>query len=196
MVQTAANFIREQQEPVVITYRINAGYIPLDHWTQDPQQGGGRIIGEVCHFVDLIQFFAGARVQRVYAEVLPDLGKYHQDNVVISLSMDDGSVGTICYVANGDKLLPKEYIEVYTSGMVAILDDYRCLSLISNGKRRGSRQGARDKGHRAEMEAWVNAIRNGNPEPVPFEDAISATRATFAIIQSLVERQVVIIDNA
>jgi predicted dehydrogenase len=195
MVQAAADFIRGRQEPVVIAYRINAGYIPPDHWTQDPQQGGGRIIGEVCHFIDLIQFFAGARVQRVHAEALPDRGKYHQDNVVISLSLEDGSVGTICYVANGDKALPKERFEIYTGGKVAILDDYRSLTLINNGKMRTSRQGARDKGHKAEMEAWVDAIRHGHAEPVPFEDAVCATKATFAALRSLAERQAVAIED-
>jgi predicted dehydrogenase len=166
-------------------YRINAGYLPLDHWTQDLEQGGGRIIGEVCHFIDLLQFFAKATVQQVYAQALPNLGKYRDDNVAINLVLKDGSIGAILYVANGDKSLPKEALEVFGQGKAAILEDFRKVTLVAGGRAKSSNAGGQNKGHAAEMAAWVDAIRGGQPEPVPFEYSVAATRASFAVIKSL-----------
>lgn len=195
MVQRASAFLNGQTEPLAMTYRINAGLIARDHWTQDPEIGGGRIIGEVCHFIDLLQFFAGAEVQRVFAEQMPDRGKYSQDNIAISLSLKDGSVGTILYVANGDRSLPKEYIEVYQAGKVAIIQDFVNLTLIHSGKKEVSKEGARDKGHRNEVSAWLSAIRSGKPEPVPFSMSVAATRSTFAVLESIRTGQTVLIQN-
>lgn len=185
MVKRADAFFSARTEPLAMLYRINAGYLPSDHWTQDPETGGGRVVGEVCHFLDLLQFFAHARIKRVFAEFMPDSGKYHQDNLSINLSLEDGSIGTILYLANGDKSLPKEYIEIFSGGKVAVIDDYAALTLIQEGKRKISREGARDKGHRAEMLAWMDAIKEGKSEPVPFEHSVSATRASFVVLTSL-----------
>ena len=182
MVQEMAKFFAKRREPLAMLYRVNAGYLPLDHWTQDPEQGG-RIIGEVCHFVDLLQFFAGSRPRQVFCLALPNQGKYRDDNVSINVTFDDGSVGTVMYVANGDKALPKEYLEISGEGKTAVLTDYRSLGLMS-GSTRTTKQN-QDKGHRAEMLAWVEAIRNGTGEPVPFQEAVWTTQATFAAVQSL-----------
>lgn len=191
VVQSAYEFFTGRHEPVAMYYRINAGFVPLTHWVQDPQQGGGRIVGEVCHFIDLFQFFAGAQVQRVYAQALPNQGKYRDDNLTINIDLTDGSVGTILYVANGDKALAKEYIEIFGEGKVAIIDDYRCLTLVSGGRKKISRSAGQDKGHKKEMIAWVDAIRESQAEPVPFSDAVAATKASFAVLRSLAEGQVV-----
>jgi len=195
MVQKARQFFIGRHEPLAMNYRINAGFVPTTHWVQDPQQGGGRIIGEVCHFIDLMQFFSNALVQRVYAQALPNQGKYNDDNVAITIGLTDGSVGTILYVANGDKALPKENIEIFGDGKTAIIDDYRSLALFNGGRKTVSHQGARDKGHKDEMIAWADAIREGKPEPVPFKDAVVATSATFAILRSLAEGRVVLVDH-
>lgn len=185
MVRRAEAFFSTRSEPLAMLYRINAGFLPGDHWTQDTETGGGRVIGEVCHFLDLLQFFAHARIKRVFAEFMPDSGKYHQDNLSISLSLEDGSIGTMLYIANGDKSLPKEYIEIFCGGKVAVIDDYVTLTLIQGGKKTVSHKGARDKGHGAEMLAWMDAIKAGCPEPVSFEHSVSATRASFAVLKSL-----------
>ena len=111
--------------------------------------------------------------------------------MAITLSFEDGSVGTLLYTANGDKALPKEYLEIFCGGKVAMIDDYQSLSLLASGKTKRSRQGARDKGHQAEMNAWVDSIRSGLPEPVPFENAVAATKATFAILKSISENKAV-----
>lgn len=185
MVRRADAFFSARTEPLAMLYRINAGYLPRDHWTQDTETSGGRVVGEVCHFLDLLQFFARARIKRVFAEFMPDSGKYHQDNLSINLSLEDGSIGTVLYLANGDKSLPKEYIEIFSGGKVAVIDDYGALTLIQDGRKKVSREGAHDKGHGAEMLAWMDAIKAGKSEPVPFEHSVSATRASFAVLTSL-----------
>ena len=179
-------FLADVHEPLVMHYRVNAGYIPPDHWVQDPQQGGGRIIGEICHFVDFLTFLAGALPVRVYARALPNDGRYRDDNVVITLEFADGSLGTIAYVANGDKSFPKERLEVFGGGAVAVLDDFRRLELVRNGRKKVVRSRLhQDKGHRGEWEAFVAAVQNGGPAPIPFEEIVATTLTTFRILDSL-----------
>jgi predicted dehydrogenase len=179
-------FLQGRQEPLAAHYRVNAGYLPLNHWTHDPQQGGGRIIGEACHFIDFLTFLVGAAPTEVAARGLPDNGRYREDNVVISLTFSDGSLGTISYLANGDKAFPKERVEVFCSGRVAVLDDYRSLELVSQGSRKVySARLRQDKGHRAEMEAFARAIQSGGPPPIPYEQIFGVTRAAFAAVESL-----------
>jgi len=184
--QQLAKHFKDRTEPLFVHYRVNAGYIPLSHWVQDRQQGGGRIIGECCHFIDFITFLAGSAPIDVHANALPDLGKYCQDNVTITLTFADGSLGVIDYLANGDKSLPKEYAEVFCGGKVAILDDYRELIMIGNGKRKVKRSLLRqDKGHREEWEAFLSAIQNqGNP-PIPYDQILGVSRACFMAVEAL-----------
>lgn len=184
--QQLAKHFKDRTEPLFVHYRVNAGYIPLSHWVQDHQQGGGRIIGECCHFIDFITFLAGSAPIDVHANALPDLGKYCQDNVTITLTFADGSLGVIDYLANGDKSLPKEYAEVFCGGKVAILDDYRELIMIGNGKRKVKRSLLRqDKGHREEWEAFLRAIQNqGNP-PIPYDQILGVSRACFMAVEAL-----------
>jgi polar amino acid transport system substrate-binding protein len=184
-IQALRQFLAGSREPKLTIYRINAGFLPLDHWTQDLEQGGGRIIGEVCHFIDLIGYLNSSRLISVYAQSLPDLGKYRMDNLAVTLRYEDGSVGSLIYAANGDKSLAKEYLEVYCQGKVAILRDFRELSLIFNGKSKIQKSAGQDKGHKNEMAAWVGAISSGGTEPIPFQEAVETTRATFALIQSI-----------
>ncbi len=185
-------FISPRQEPMVVTYRVNAGSIPLTHWTQDPAQGGGRIIGEACHFIDFLVFLAGAPPIMVNAQSLPDDSHYREDNVIISFTFADGSLGSVIYLANGDKAFPKERVEVFTGGKVAVLDDFRTLELVSQGKRRVTHTRLRqDKGHQAEWEAFARAAIAGGPPPIPYEHLFSVTEATFAALEALHSRQAV-----
>ncbi|GAB4580731.1 MAG: bi-domain-containing oxidoreductase [Anaerolineales bacterium] len=190
LVQAMTRFFAGRREPVAMLYRVNAGFLPLDHWTQDPQVGGGRVIGEGCHFLDLMQYFAQSRPCQVASIALPNRGKYRDDNVAISVTFEDGSIGTLMYVANGDKALPKEYLEVSGEGKSAVLTDYRQLMLMSGGRAR-TIKGGQDKGHRAEMLAWVGALREGKGEPIPFQEAVWSTQMTFAAVQSLAEGRVI-----
>jgi predicted dehydrogenase len=178
-------FLRELREPMAIHYRVNAGFLPADHWLNDPQQGGGRILAEVCHFVDFLCFLTGAPPVEVETRSLPNPGRYSNDNVVCSLRFADGSQGTISYLANGDKAFSKERIEVFGGGMVAVLEDFRRMELVRGGRKQLFRSTLRqDKGHRGEWEAFAAAIKNGTESPIPFHTIASTMLATFALEES------------
>jgi predicted dehydrogenase/threonine dehydrogenase-like Zn-dependent dehydrogenase len=171
-------------EPKYIHYRINAGLIPLNHWTQDPVSGGGRIIGEACHFIDFITFLVSAPPTSVTAHALPDAGLYREDNVSMTFTFPDGSLGVVDYLANGDKSFPKERVEVFCGGLVAVLDDFVSLQTVKDGKKKVER-GAQDKGWVNEWKAWAKAIREGEGPPIPYQQLIGVAKSTFAVVQSL-----------
>jgi predicted dehydrogenase/threonine dehydrogenase-like Zn-dependent dehydrogenase len=180
------DFLDERREPLFAHYRVNAGFIPANHWTQDPEIGGGRIIGEGCHFVDFLTFLVGEPPRSVSARSLPDVGRYSQDNVVMSFVFPDGSIGVVSYLANGDRLVPKESVEAFCSGRVALLNDFRTVELVCNGKRRTySSRLRQDKGHQAEWKAFSEAILMGNPPPIPYEQIFGVMQATFAVQEAL-----------
>jgi predicted dehydrogenase/threonine dehydrogenase-like Zn-dependent dehydrogenase len=178
-------FLAEIHEPLAIHYRVNAGYIPADHWVNDFEQGGSRILGEVCHFVDLVSFLAGACPIEVQAQTVGNAGQYSMDSVVASLKFANGTLGTISYLANGDKSAAKERIEVFGGGSVAILEDFRRLELVRHGRKQITRtRWAQDKGHKAEMQAFVDALRGNSPPPMSFEQIVGSTLATLRLQNS------------
>jgi len=186
LAQRLQAFIAGRKEPLVAHYRVNAGYIPLTHWLHDQEQGGGRIIGEGCHFVDFLTFLVGQAPLSVSAQALADGGRYREDNAVLTFTFPDGSLGTVSYLANGDKAFPKERVEVFTGGRVAVLDDYRTLEMVRDGRREIVRSRLRqDKGHRAEWQVFSTAIRTGGSAPIPYEHLFGVTRATFAAVEAL-----------
>jgi predicted dehydrogenase/threonine dehydrogenase-like Zn-dependent dehydrogenase len=189
--QKLLEFLSDRTEPMHVHYRVNAGYIPLNHWTQDETVGGGRIIGEGCHFVDFITFLVGASPVSVTAHALPDNGKYHEDNISMTFAFPDGSIGVVDYLANGDKTFPKERVEVFTGGMIAVLDDYRKLEMVKDGRRKNVGLAAQDKGQKSEMQVFAKAIREGAQPPIPYEQLIGVTRSTFAAVESLRENKTV-----
>jgi predicted dehydrogenase/threonine dehydrogenase-like Zn-dependent dehydrogenase len=197
MVVRMKSFLSEIHEPMALHYRINAGAIPRDHWVQDPEQGGGRIIGEVCHFVDLLSFMAGAPPIEVYTRALGNSGQYADDNVVIALQFANGSQATISYLANGDRSYSKERLEVFGGGAVAVLDDFRHLELIRHGRKQVFRSRFRqDKGHRGEWQAFAQAIQSGGESPISLEDIVSTTLSTFRIVESRASGKPVAVDSA
>ncbi len=176
------SFLRGIHEPLALHYRVNAGFIPADHWLNDPEQGGGRVIGEVCHFVDFLTFLVGAAPIEVAAHSLVNPGKYSNDNVVSSLRFADGSQGTISYLANGDKSYSKERVEVFGGGAVAVLEDFRRLELVCRGRKQVFRSlFGQDKGHRGEWEAFIAALRTGGDSPLPLAEIVTTMLATFAL---------------
>ncbi|HIE56629.1 MAG TPA: hypothetical protein EYP88_00145 [Anaerolineales bacterium] len=184
-VKFAAHFVN-RSEPLVVHYRVNAGYLPLTHWLHDPEIGGGRIIGEGCHFVDFLTFLVGASPVSVSAHSIPNGGRYRDDNVTLTFTYPDGSLGTVTYLANGDKAFPKERVEAFCGGRVGVLDDFRTLELIHNGQRKVTRSRLRqDKGHQAEWEVFAQAILTGGNPPIPYEQLFSVTEATFAAVAAL-----------
>jgi predicted dehydrogenase len=178
------NNLATRQEPLYMHYRVNAGYIPLTHWLHDPEQGGGRIIGEACHFIDFLTFLAGSPPVNVSAAALPNGGKYREDNVSMTFTFADGSIGIVDYLANGDKSFPKERVEVFCGGLVAVLDDFRALETVRDGKKKTVKLWSQDKGHFNEMQALVSAIREAQA-PIPYEQLIGVTQASFAAVESI-----------
>jgi predicted dehydrogenase/threonine dehydrogenase-like Zn-dependent dehydrogenase len=173
-------FLAPISEPLALYYRINAGYLPPDHWANDREQGGGRILGEVCHFVDLLMFLAGSPIIEVQTRELGDAGRYSRDNVILSLRFANGSEGTISYLANGDRSFSKERIEVFGGGAAAVLEDFRRLDLVRNGRKEITHSRWRqDKGHHAEWSAFTKCIQQQTQAPVRFEDIVGSTLATL-----------------
>jgi predicted dehydrogenase len=184
--QRLKNFLSSSEEPLAMHYRVNAGILPAEHWLHDPELGGGRIIGEVCHFIDFLTYLCGALPVRVSASGLPSMGNYIEDNVVLTLSFEDGSVGTISYFANGDRSVSKERLEVFQAGRVGILDDFRRLDWVANGRKQSHKTRLRqDKGHQGEWIEFKHAILNTGEPPIPYDQLFAVTRATFAAVQAL-----------
>ena len=165
--------------PLLIQYRINAGRLPRDHWTHDPEVGGGRIVGEVCHFVDLATALTGELPSQVQAVAVEGSSEPREDTIAATLTYPGGSVATIVYSALGDPSLSKERIEVLGEAGAAVLDDFRSLTLHRKHEAQEDR-GARDKGHAAELKAFVEACRSGTPAQ-DLDELLGVMRATFAI---------------
>lgn len=174
----------EVSGPKVIHYRVNAGELPPGHWLNDPEVGGGRIIGEVCHFIDAMVFLSGGLPKSVYAQPLPN--SEANDNVLLNLGFSDGSIGTVVYTAAGDRSQAKERIEVFAGGKSAVLEDFRRLETYGKGRRQLRRSWLRqDKGHRGLWQAFVNSVQRGDPPPISYEELFYVSAATFAAISSL-----------
>ena len=181
-----AAFFEKRRAPLVMHYRVNAGDIPADSWIHDPAIGGGRIVGEACHFIDLCAFVSGSSPVSVYAQgVSPAGGARPDDNVTLSIRFADGSLATIAYVATGDPTAGKEHLEVLGDGATATLDDFRTLTLRRNGRARTSKKMGQDKGHRACAAAFIQAVKAGGHAPIPVETIAAVTEATFAAVESL-----------
>jgi predicted dehydrogenase len=179
-------FLADRQESLVAHYRVNAGYLPPSHWLHDPTQGGGRIIGEGCHFIDFLTFLVGKQPVSVSAQGLADAGRYREDNVLVNLTFADGSLGTLSYLANGDRSFSKERVEVFCGGRVAVLEDFRKLELVRNGQRKIHQSRLRqDKGHQAEWEAFRQAITASRRPPIPYDQLISVAYTTIMAVEAL-----------
>ena len=183
----AKEFFADRSGPLSILYRINAGRIPREHWTQDENEGGGRIVGEVCHFVDLMQYWTGSKPISVFAEAIgsEDRQVVSADSVFITLRFADGSNGCIAYLAEGDKGLAKERVEIFGGRKSFVLDDYRTGTFYEQSRERQTKLRAQDKGQGDCVKAVCSLVRNGGVPPIPLEDLITTTRATFRVLDSL-----------
>ncbi|HUI66730.1 MAG TPA: bi-domain-containing oxidoreductase [Nitrospirota bacterium] len=169
---------------MAMIYRVNAGAVPADSWMQDPEIGGGRIIGEVCHFVDFLTFMNGSLPVHVHAQAMKD-ARNLQDVVNISLSYENGSIGTISYLSNGDKGLPKERVEIYAHGCTAVIDDFKTLAIYSRGKKKERGLLSQDKGQKSEVRTFLDSVIKGQKAPIPFEELYSTSLVTFKVMESL-----------
>ncbi|MEX2286346.1 MAG: bi-domain-containing oxidoreductase, partial [Planctomycetaceae bacterium] len=182
-------FFQKTTEPLTVSVRFNAGAIPSEHWTQSDEIGGGRIVGEACHGIDLATFLCGSPPVRVYAE---SVGGGHapaivDDQCFITLRHANGSISNIAYLAGGDKAFPKERIEVLGGGRVAVIDDFRQVTTCAQGRTRTQRLKGQDKGHAAEIAAFGRALTHGATAPISWSDLRAVTLASLLAVQSLRE---------
>jgi predicted dehydrogenase len=180
------NFIDQRQEPLFAHFRVNANRLPPGHWLIDPEVGGGRIVGEGCHFIDFLTFLVGEVPLEVSTQGLPDHGVYSEDNVVMNFRFPDGSLGVVSYLANGDKSYPKEYLEVFSGGRMGVLHDWRRLELVAGGRRVVKRHLLKqDKGHHGAWQAFLAALQGDRNPPIPYQQLVGVTQASFAALASL-----------
>jgi polar amino acid transport system substrate-binding protein len=173
--------------PMTIVYRVNAGQLPREHWTHDPVEGGGRIIGEACHFIDFVQYLTGALPARMTAEAvsLDHTAGIIDDSTLISMTMNDGSIASIIYTASGDPSVAKERVEIFCERSVATIDDFRTATFIHDGKTTKKGRKAQDKGHAAEVAAFFDAVQGRTGPPIELESLIATTLASFAVVESV-----------
>jgi len=168
--------------PCSINYRINAGTISPEHWIHHREIGGGRIIGELCHFIDYCAFIANSMIKSVSAVSLKSANNLH-DTVAIILEFENGSIANISYYSNGNKSVNKEFIEIYNGGVIVQIDDFKDLKI--HGKSLKSISSSQDKGHKLEVIQFIDCIENGKPAPISFESIYNTTLATFMVIDSM-----------
>jgi predicted dehydrogenase len=177
------DFFSQGRGPLSFIYRVNAARVPEGHWTQDPEQGHGRVIGEICHFLDLFAYLSDALPLEVEAWPIGD--STDESNVHIQVSLADGSKGEILYLASGDASVSKERLEVFGRGRTAICDDFRKSYFHHSNQRHTQSLFQQDKGHAAEVQCFIDAVTGKAPPPIPFESLWATTRATFRIRESL-----------
>lgn len=177
---------KSRSGPMTIIYRVNAGQLPPGHWSHDQTEGGGRVIGEACHFVDFVQFLTGSLVARVSAESVTggQQSGFVDDSVVASLMMSDGSVASIIYTASGDPSVAKERVEIFCERAVATIDDFKTAQIVRGGRTTKLGGAAQDKGHAAEIDAFFDAARGKTAAPIALESLVATSLVTFAIIES------------
>jgi predicted dehydrogenase len=186
-VQRMREMLQGTLGPKSLNLLVNAGAIPPDHWTQDQRLGGGRILGEACHFIDLARFLVGARIVKASAGAMRGSGGVASslDTAQISLEFEDGSIASIQYYANGHRSFPKERVEVFASGRILQLENFRVLRGFGCPGFRGFRTWRQDKGHAACVQAFLRAVASGGPSPIPAEEIFEVSRAAIDVAGSL-----------
>ena len=186
-IQKMKNLLDTIREPKSFIVTVNAGQIPADHWTQDPEVGGGRIIGEGCHFIDLMRFLIGYPITGVKSTVIGNYSKVEprSDKITFTMTFADGSFGTVHYLANGHKSFPKERVEVFCAGRILALDNFRVLRGYGWPGFKTMRLLRQDKGHNEEVKKFIEAIKEGKESPISAEEIFEVTKVSFEIMKSL-----------
>jgi polar amino acid transport system substrate-binding protein len=181
-----------QAGPFMINYRINAGYIDDNHWTQDSEVGGGRIIGELCHFVDYVQFITGSKPVRVYTESIRSTEKYKSnDNIIVIMNCEDGSVGTITYTSQGSKAYPREIIEVFRDESVYYLEDFKRAVRVKSNKRKKMTHFSQDMGYENEIKHFITQEVSAEETREYYVNAMTV----FSIVESLKTGKPILIED-
>ncbi len=181
-----ADFFSKRHEPMSISYRVNAGKLPINHWVYLPEQGAGRIVGEACHFIDCMVYLTKAFPVKVYAESISSTNSevFNNDNVAITIKFSDGSIGVLEYFSNGDSSYPKEYCEAFCESNIAVMNNFTSLELVRNGKTTKKTYDGK-KGHREEVLLAIDGIKSGRGFPISYKEIFTVTEATFAALESL-----------
>jgi predicted dehydrogenase len=180
----AKELLKQSVSPINMIATMNAGFIPQDVWVHDMKIGGGRIIGEACHFIDLMIFFSGSLVTEVYMSALGMNYQDNTDNAIITLKFANGSQGVINYFSNGSKSYSKERVEIYQDNKTLVLDNFKSLSGYGF-KNFSSLKTGLDKGHSAQFKKLIESIKNGSEQLIPIEELENSSKASFAVIESL-----------
>lgn len=181
--QAAKEALGSNPGPINVIATMNAGEIPLEHWTQDMEQGGGRIIGEACHYIDLISYFTSSKVKSVLLAANGINPNENTDNASILLKYENGSLGVINYFSNGSKSYPKERIEIFQSGKNMIIDNFKQIQLFGYSKK-GFKK-SQDKGHSNQFKNWLDMIQKGGDSIIPFDSIYNTSKASILCIESL-----------
>jgi len=182
---------RPSSYPLLVTCRVNAGAVPPNSWVNDAIEGGGRIIGEVCHFVDLLQFLTGCLPTEVSAQGIRCAASGLFESVVISLAHDDGSIGSIVYASEGDKAYERERVEIFGGGAVFAIENFKGNTHARAAHKKSHKRLNVDRGHQAELAAFFESIRSGRPSPISLESLVATTVATFRVKDALATGQTV-----
>jgi predicted dehydrogenase len=182
----ARQLLESIAEPKCLVMTVNAGAIPVEHWTQDRAAGGGRLIGEGCHFVDLLRFLVGAPIADYEVRSIgKPVGGTSSDKFTLTLGFQDGSIATLHYFANGHRSFSKERLEIFCARLVLQLENFRRMNAFGWPGFRKMNLWRQDKGQRACTEAFVNAVRHGTPSPIPFEEVVEVSRVCIEAARSL-----------
>ena len=171
----------------MIHYRVNAGFVPKSHWVHSEEEGRSRIVGEICHFVDMLIFLTGSNPTKIYAERVKgdDQGIINSDNINITISFQDGSVGNIFYTASGDKAFSRERVEIYSEGKTIIIDDYKETTIYFNGKRKSYKTINQDMGYKNELEHFIDVIKGKSKPLLTYKEIYDSTLTIFKIEESI-----------
>lgn len=180
--------------PLIINYRINAGYLEDSHWLNDEKQGGGRIVGEICHFVDLMQFITASRPIKIFAETVEQGEAEKSQSLVIVIKYEDNSIATINYNAIGDVSYPRERIEVFGQDSTCVIDNFKTADFVRHNRTKKTNLLNRDMGHKKELELFIDCIVKNEKMPIDFKDIGLNTLTTFRIIESLKRKEPITID--
>ena len=170
--------------PSAMIFRVNAGPLPRDHWFRDPDEGG-RLLGEGCHFIDTLIHLAGSRPETVHAVSLGKQAGATVDSFAVTLTFENGAIGQVLYAGNGDPTYPKERLELFAGGTVAVLDDFRSAEITSGGKSRKNQLSRQDKGHTEELRRFVEAVQSGGPMPISLEELALTSLTSILAVRSI-----------
>jgi len=191
------NFFKNISNGLIVNIRVNAGEISPDHWIQEPSIGGGRLIGEGCHFIDLASAIVSSKISKVYAVSLNKNNKpiLLTDNYSISLSFENGSIANIIYTADGSDKVSKEYIEIFGGGKIAIIDDFKNLFLFNRTQKNTIRYKNQDKGQSAMLNFWSSSLMSGDAD-FDFDSIINVSLATIKAVESIMIGEPIKISNS